>query len=139
MVEDVITESRKCLIAGAFASVDDIRHFGAPVIQFSDEMVAALREIKSFLFKEMYRAPRVMEKRAEVTRIVEALFPYYLANPEELPARWQGDLASAKGQTGIARIVADYIAGMTDRFAMGAYSDLQAQGRLLKPQSPAAS
>ena len=139
MVEDVITESRTRLSAGSFASVEDIRRYGAPIIQFSDEMVGALREIKSFLFKEMYRAPSVMEKRTEVTRIVEALFPYYLAHPQELPVRWQSDLVRAKGQTGIARIVADYIAGMTDRFAMNAYSELQRRGVLVPSQSRAAS
>ena len=102
-------------------------------------MVGALRAITGFLFKEMYRAPSVMEKRTEVTRIVEALFPYYLAHPQELPVRWQTDLVRAKGQTGIARIVADYIAGMTDRFAMNAYSELQRRGVLVPSQSRAAS
>jgi len=106
-------------------SVEDIRHFGAPVVQFSPSMVDAISEIKAFLFKSMYRAPDVMEKRAEVTQVVDALFPHFLSHPGELPARWQADLAKATGRTGVARIVADYIAGMTDRFALATYAELK--------------
>ena len=55
---------------------------------------------------------------AEVAKVVEALFPYFLDNPQQMPARWHADIAAAQGRTALARIVSDYIAGMTDRFAL---------------------
>ena len=125
MVADVIDQTRTALTDADPQSVEDIRHFGAPVVRFSPSMVDAISEIKSFLFTSMYRAPDVMVKRAEVTQVVEALFPHFLSHPGELPARWQADLAKATGRTGVARIVADYIAGMTDRFALATYAELK--------------
>jgi dGTPase len=59
-----------------------------------------------------------MQKRAEVSKVVEGLFPHYLATPSQLPARWQADIAAVQNETVLARIVSDYIAGMTDRFAL---------------------
>ena len=66
-----------------------------------------------------------MEKRAEVTQVVEDLFPLFLDDPDLLPRRWRNDVAAAQhDRQQLARIVSDYIAGMTDRFA------LQEHGRL---------
>jgi dGTPase len=56
--------------------------------------------------------------RAEVTKVVNGLFPLYLAQPELLPAEWARDIQAAKDDTELARIVADYVSGMTDRFAL---------------------
>ncbi len=127
MVADVIDESRAVLRQLQPRSVEDIRTCGVPVIRFSDQMVQDLAQLKAFLFNKMYRAPDVMAKRAEVTRVIEALFPHYLANPQDLPQRWQPEIAAALkagDQTALARIIADYIAGMTDRFALAAYARL---------------
>ncbi len=66
----------------------------------------------------MYRAPSVMATREQVTRVVEELFPAFLADPSLLPAEWREDVARAEDKTQLARIVGDYIAGMTDRFAL---------------------
>lgn len=67
----------------------------------------------------MYRAPAVMKIRADVTRVVEELFPLFLENPALMPADWANYIADAGAErTMLARIVADYIAGMTDRFAL---------------------
>ncbi|MEO1307372.1 MAG: deoxyguanosinetriphosphate triphosphohydrolase [Pseudomonadota bacterium] len=121
MVYDVIETSRAVLDTAAPEDATAVRNLGYPVVRFSDALWADLEDIRSFLFQRMYRAPRVMEKRAEVGKVIEALFPKYLANPECLPAAWQRDIAKAKGATALARIVADYIAGMTDRFALDEY------------------
>ena len=118
MVADVIDTSR-ALIAGSGArSVEDIRTLGYPVIQFSDELWAQLKEIRAFLFTRMYRAPSVMTVRTEVSKVVTELFPIYLHDPRQMPAHWHGDIEAAKDETALARIVSDYIAGMTDRFAL---------------------
>ncbi|NOD91772.1 deoxyguanosinetriphosphate triphosphohydrolase [Ruegeria sp. HKCCD4884] len=118
MVSDVINTSRDLIENSGAQSVEVIRHLGYPVIQFSDGVWAQLREIRAFLFTRMYRAPSVMKVRAEVATIVEDLFPIYLNDPKQMPARWHNDIEAAKDETALARIVSDYIAGMTDRFAL---------------------
>lgn len=87
------------------------------MIRFSQDLWAELQVIRKFLFTRMYRAPSVMVMRAEVTKVVEELFPFYMERNEFLPKDWQEDVARAKDETAMARLVADYIAGMTDRYA----------------------
>lgn len=118
MVSDVIDTSRAILAASGAHSVEDIRHLGHPVIRFSEGLWAQLREIRAFLFTRMYRAPSVMEVRARVSRVVEELFPIYLNDPRQMPRHWHGDIEAAADETELARIVSDYISGMTDRFAL---------------------
>ncbi|WP_390915306.1 deoxyguanosinetriphosphate triphosphohydrolase [Pseudosulfitobacter sp. SM2401] len=117
MVSDVITTSRDLLAESGVNSVDDVRHLGRSVIQFSPGLWADLQVIRKFLFTQMYRAPSVMEKRAEVTLVIHDLFPLFLNEPAQLPGEWQAELAGAD-KTAIARRVSDYISGMTDRFAL---------------------
>ncbi|MEO9573789.1 MAG: deoxyguanosinetriphosphate triphosphohydrolase [Tateyamaria sp.] len=125
MVSDVIETSRALLADSGAASVEDIRNLGRPVIRFSDPMWADLQVIRAYLFKNMYRAPSVMTKRAEVTKVVEDLFPALMAQPDLLPAGWQTDVSEAQGDaTALARLTADYIAGMTDRFALQEHARL---------------
>ncbi|UAB90125.1 deoxyguanosinetriphosphate triphosphohydrolase [Ruegeria sp. SCSIO 43209] len=118
MVSDVIDTSRALIAASGAQSVEDIRHLGYPVIQFSDDLWAKLKQIRAFLFSRMYRAPSVMEVRASVSKVVEELFPIYLSDPKQMPRHWHVDIETAKDETALARIVSDYIAGMTDRFAL---------------------
>ena len=72
----------------------------------------------------MYRAPSVIEMRREVTQVVTELFPFLMENPENLPKQWRKDVAEVTSQTELARIVSDYIAGMTDRFALQCHAEL---------------
>ncbi|WP_428924664.1 deoxyguanosinetriphosphate triphosphohydrolase [Marinibacterium sp. SX1] len=118
MVSDVIDVSRALLAGSGAGSVEEIRHHGAPVIAFSDGLWADLKEIRAFLFGHMYRAPRVMEEREKVTGVVMDLFPLYLDQPDLMPTRWQKAVAQVPDDTTLARLVSDYIAGMTDRFAL---------------------
>jgi dGTPase len=118
MVEDVIAVAQNRLTSAQPQSVDDIRHMGTTVIRFSKPLYQELKAVRSFLFHRMYRAPSVMEVRAEVTRVVDDLFPLFLRKPELLPPEWQDDVAAATDETQLARVVADYVAGMTDRFAI---------------------
>ncbi|WP_299350330.1 deoxyguanosinetriphosphate triphosphohydrolase [uncultured Shimia sp.] len=118
MVADVIDTSQALLTQSDAKSVEDIRAYGAPVIQFSPSLWRDLRQIRDFLFTRMYRAPAVMEKRAEVTTVVEDLFPLFLNQTDLLPNQWQPDIAAAPDKTHVARIVSDYLAGMTDRYAL---------------------
>ncbi|MBE1298166.1 MAG: deoxyguanosinetriphosphate triphosphohydrolase [Rhodobacteraceae bacterium] len=124
MVEDVIETSRERLEEAGVRSVEDVRALDAPVIAFSDGLWLDMQDIRSFLFERMYRAPKVMEKRAEVSRVVEALFPFFLENPMEMPDRWHAEIRLAANRTALARLVSDYIAGMTDRFALQLHETL---------------
>jgi dGTPase len=118
MVEDVIAVAQNRLTAAQPKSVDDIRHMGTTVIRFSKPLYQELKAIRSFLFTRMYRAPSVMAERARVTEVIDGLFPLYLSQPSLLPEEWHQVVAAAKGETELARIVCDYVAGMTDRFAL---------------------
>ncbi|WP_149142131.1 deoxyguanosinetriphosphate triphosphohydrolase [Gemmobacter caeruleus] len=125
MVEDVIHVAQNRLEAAQPKSVDDIRHMGMTIIRFSKPLYQELKAVRSFLFHRMYRAPSVVKMRAEVTAMLDDLFPLFLSRPELLPEEWRADIEAATDETQLARIVADYVAGMTDRFA------IQEHGRLI--------
>ncbi len=118
MVEDVIAVARNRLESAQPHSVDDVRHLGMTVIRFSKPLYQDLKAIRSFLFTRMYRAPSVMIERARVTEVVNGLFPLFLNDPSQLPAEWSADISRATTQADLARMVADYVSGMTDRFAL---------------------
>jgi dGTPase len=124
MVEDVIAVAQNRLASAQPKSVEEIRHMGTTVIRFSKPLYQELKAVRSFLFHRMYRAPSVMAVRAEVTRMVDDLFPLFLKEPHLLPPEWQGDVRAATDETQLARVVADYVAGMTDRFAIQEHARL---------------
>jgi len=127
MVEDVIGVAQARLAASQPQSADEIRAMGTTIIRFSKKLFMELKSIRAFLFTRMYRAPSVMRERARVTQVIEDLFPLFLARPELLPAEWQQDVAVARDHTALARIVADYVSGMTDRFALLEHDRLMGQ------------
>ncbi len=135
MVEDVIAVAENRLASSRPQSAAEIRAMDGPIIRFSKPLYQNLKAIKAFLFARMYRAPSVVAERRRVTAMIEALFPLYLDNPALLPDEWQADVARAAGggaegtgemagaanagaRTALARVVLDYVAGMTDRFAI---------------------
>jgi dGTPase len=124
MVEDVIAVARNRLGAARPRSVAEIRGLGATVIRFSKPLFQELKAIRGFLFARMYRAPPVMAERARVTGVINDLFPAFLRDPGLLPPEWQPDVARARDATDLARLVADYVAGMTDRFALQEHARL---------------
>lgn len=124
LVEDVIAIAETRLQAADPQSVEDIRELGKPMIRFSKKLFMELKAIKSFLFERMYRAPSVMVERARVTKVIEDLFPLYMNDPALLPDDWAGDVALALDETALARVVLDYVAGMTDRFALAEHTRL---------------
>jgi dGTPase len=117
MIEDVIAESRRRLATLYPHAAMDIRHAGAAVIGFSTRMAAADRAIKDFLWPRMYRHPRVARIMDEAEQVVRDLFAHFTAHPQDMPAEWAHDLDAAD-QAALPRRAADYIAGMTDRFAL---------------------
>ncbi|EBA08902.1 deoxyguanosinetriphosphate triphosphohydrolase [Sagittula stellata] len=124
MVTDLLDVSRQILSDSGARSAQDIRELGYPVIAFSDRMTADISEFRKFLFTRVYRAPTVMDQRRRVTQAVDDLFPIFMDDPTLLPRRWHKDVEAAQDETTRARLVADYIAGMTDRFALQQHAKL---------------
>lgn len=117
MIQDVIAESARRLRARSPGSPADIRTADEAVIAFSDPMAAADRAIKAFLYPRMYRHQRIMRIMNEAERVIEDLFGYYIKHPSDLPAEWNLE-TTARSVTPRERHVADFIAGMTDRYAL---------------------
>ena len=115
MIEDVIAETNKRLRALAPRSVEDVRHAAGPVGAFSPAMTEADRAIKGFLYPRMYRHARIVRIMGDAERVVCDLFARYVEKPEDLPADWAQIVEP--GEEGLRR-VADFIAGMTDRYAL---------------------
>ncbi len=124
LVEDVITVSRANLAEVDPQSCGDVRGAGRMMVQFSPALWADLKVVRKFLFTQMYRAPTVVAMRENVTQVVEDLFPLFMAQPEHLPKQWRKDVAAAQDEVALARIVSDYISGMTDRFALETHERL---------------
>ena len=118
LVEDVIAVAQNSLAEIGPATADDIRQAGFQIIRFSQPVFDDLKQIRAFLFERMYRAPTVVVMRQQVTQVVRDLFPFFLNHPENLPKQWRKDVEEVSSETELARLVSDYIAGMTDRFAL---------------------
>jgi len=122
MVEDVIDESRRIIGEVSPQTVDDVRGSGQQLIRFSAPLYADLKVIRAFFFKHMYRHWKVRRMRRKAGLIVREMFAIFIEDPGMLPDSWQkwtGDTDLQK-----ARVIADYIAGMTDRFALDEHRKL---------------
>ncbi len=116
MVADVLAETRRRLAAAAAVTPEDVRTAPSPVVAFSQGMRQKEQSLKRFLFDRMYRNAAVEKERRRGAQIVADLFDAFLAQPALLPLDWR------EGCTGLdsaarARLITDYIAGMTDRYA----------------------
>lgn len=117
MVEDVIAEALARIKRVEPASVDDVRSAGDALVTFSPAMAEAESKVKSFLFANMYRHPDVLKVREKVARVMQELFQHFKAHPHTMPDEWALGLDGI-GEAELSRRVCDYIAGMTDRYAM---------------------
>jgi len=113
-IEDGLVESHARIVRSGVGSLEDVRGAGQALIGFSAEFGTADADIKRFLFASMYRHPHVTRVREKADKIVRRLFAAYMADPAAMPPEW----ALKAGEGVLARSVADYIAGMTDRFAV---------------------
>jgi dGTPase len=112
-IEDAIQESSRRIAASKVASPEGVAAAGRALVGQTAPFEAADRDIKAFLFARMYRHPEVRKVREQADAIVRRLFEAYMSDPTAMPPEW-----AAKAGHGRARAVADYIAGMTDRFAI---------------------
>ncbi len=120
MVGDVLAETERRVEESGVRSADEVRSAGRALAGFSGELAEEERVLKRFLYESMYNAPELLAVRAEAVRVVAGLAEAYRSDPALLPPEWRSD-GSAIEQ---ARGIADFIAGMTDRFAVSRHEEL---------------
>jgi len=124
-VRDVLAETERRIAAAAPRRVEDIRALDHAVVAFSDAMREKDSALKTFLMKNMYRRDTVMRETREAAGMVTQLFAWLMDVPDRMPREWRATAAQAD-RAGVARLVADYIAGMTDRYAQQQYARIEA-------------
>jgi len=123
MVEDVLSETEARIAADGIRSTEDVRMAARTLVAFSPAMLADLGVLRKFLFERMYRHYRVNRTRSQARRILGEMFTLFMAEPETMPPEWSGK-ACVPDQARRARAVCDYIAGMTDRYAIEEHKKL---------------
>ena len=120
MVSDVLLETKRRIAASGVATIDDVRAAGCALVGFSPEMMAEERALKQFLYARLYNSPSLTPIRVEAQRIITDLTAAYRDGAAPLPAGWQ----RGAGETERLRGIVDFIAGMTDRFAIARHEEL---------------
>jgi dGTPase len=120
LTDDVLAETGRRLAAKAPASAVGVRDAGQALAAFSPAMLEQVQALKRFLYARMYRHARVMGPMAEAKRVVAALFEAFASNPALLPKDWMAQCGS-RDDSATRRVVRDYIAGMTDNYALAEY------------------
>ncbi len=131
VVTDLIANTQRNLVATGVASIEDVRARGRPLVGFSEGVAAEHQELKVFLRRSLYGHERVLSRNARARQVLEKLFNRYMDDIRAMPAEHAARArawAARRGEAGKARAVADYVAGMTDRYAISAYR------RLLDPK-----
>ena len=126
MVDDLLAETTTRIADANPKTADDVRALSGPVADFSDAMKEKDRGLKAFLFKNMYRHKKVNKMTSEAKVVVSDLFALFLAEPAQMSEDWRGR-AGAPNSIETAELVADYIAGMTDRYALTEHARLFAE------------
>lgn len=124
LVRDVLQETRDRLADKKPQTVDDIRSAGITFVQFSSKLMPDERVIRKFLYDQLYRNFKVNRVRLKTSRIVRDLYNVFMERSDTLPAHWQARIPANASEKQRARVVADYIAGMTDRFAIETHARL---------------
>ena len=120
LVTDVITQSQKNIVASSVDTIQAVRQYSRPLISLSEDVLSEHQELKRFLRTRLYNHPKVREVMDEAGATLKGLFEAYMKDPSRLPPEHQILVERAEaggGRSAAARVVADYVAGMTDRFA----------------------
>jgi len=118
MVDDVMDETRRRARAEGVCSPDEVRSMSRALVAFSPDMAEDLAQLRKFLMERMYRYYRVNRTRSHARRVLRELFQLFLAEPDVLPPEWSDRVRETDNQSARAQAVCDYIAGMTDRYAI---------------------
>jgi dGTPase len=122
MVNDVIGETQRRLAASGVQSVADVRAVGGPLAGFSQSMAAEERTLKAFMYETLYLHPEQVTTAQKARAVIARLFAAYRASPELLPESWRTSLPAAEPAR--SRHIADFMAGMTDKYAIEAHTKL---------------
>jgi len=117
----VLAETRARIAASAVETAEDVRAAAGPLAGFSEALAAQERTLKAFLYARMYNAPGVVAVRGEAHKVVTGLAAAYRAQPSLLPPEWRPESDDA---VAVLRRISDFIAGMTDRFAIRQHREL---------------
>ncbi|MGI9418080.1 MAG: deoxyguanosinetriphosphate triphosphohydrolase [Geminicoccaceae bacterium] len=117
MVSDLVSEAERRLAAASPGSAEEVRALDHPVVAFSPDVMEPLQTLRRFLRDNMYNHYKVMRMARKADRVVKELFEALFAYPDCLPPEWQAAAAEG-GEAGRAQAISDYVAGMTDRFAL---------------------
>src|SRR5438067_3304177 len=121
-VQDVVATSAQSIIGAAVQGADEVRKQEAPLICYSDDLLEANRELRRFLYQNVYYHPRVAEVNRRASEMLRKVFEAYVVEPDRL-----GEAAAKRIEAeGLHRTVCDYIAGMTDRYLMEEYARIAA-------------
>ncbi len=121
-IEDLLAHTKDNLAKHKIKTQEDIRKFGAPIVEFSEEVLKLINEIRVFLKMRVYQNHKVILTRYRCKKVVKELFNLYFSNPECMPLQWR--IRAEKGESEKARAIADFIAGMTDRYAIEQHNSL---------------
>jgi dGTPase len=121
-VTDLLNETTKRIENFSVKSVEDVRRCSEELAAFSSEFRHEFLEMKRYLFQNMYRHPRVTRMESKASKVIQELFKLYEENPDILPTNTREKIKNKTEP--IRRIICDYIAGMTDRFAIEEYEKL---------------
>jgi dGTPase len=121
LIKDLLDQTNQNLENYKIKTPEDIRNLSTQIVSFSASVDQEIIEIKRILYKKVYKHPRVEEVTDKCQIIVKGLFKLYMADESLLPAEWIESIANAYDQKSRAILIADYIAGMTDRFAIQEY------------------
>jgi len=117
MIDDVLDQTARNVAAGGVRTTEDVRLLGRPLITFSQDMAEDLGRLRLFLHHRMYRHYRVNRNRSQARRILADMFRLFMAEPDVLAPEWY-DRVHGQDEASRARTICDYIAGMTDRYAI---------------------
>lgn len=123
-VSDLVGETNRRIEKNNPQSAADVRGSPVPLVAFSDEIKQQLVQLRKFLSSEMYNHYKVNRMRSRARRVLRELFDLYLKEPETLPTQWRHPVEMSEIETQKARLVCDYIAGMTDSYAIGEHRRL---------------
>jgi dGTPase len=120
LIDNVVENSKKLLKENSIVTLDEVRGFKNKLIKFSDEIEDKSKELKDYLYKNLYTHNKVIAMKIKAEKVIDTLFNAYISYPELLPKKFRMNV----DEFGLHRVVADYIAGMTDRYALDEYEKI---------------
>jgi dGTPase len=123
MVQDVLAETEARIANAKPSTIEDIRRCGEPLAQFSEKMAAEIADLRRFLFAKVYKNAAIVRKMTEAQRVLRELYDYFAEHPEDMNLE-TGRKAEIADPIAKQRAVGDFVAGMTDMFALKKHAEL---------------